>query len=92
MITNEKTFSRVLLLGLLVCVALYAEETVHFLQYGWKSPDTTYWISDISKCQRVAGSSTDLKCPIAGYGLALYRYMEHKDPRHNTPNDIFIVY
>jgi hypothetical protein len=92
MITSEKTFYRALLLGLLLCVALYAEEAVHFIHYGWNSPDTDAWISDISKCQRVARSSTDLECPIAGYGLALYRYMDHKDPGHNTPNDIVIVY
>jgi hypothetical protein len=40
----------------------------------------------------VAGSSTDLKCPIRGYGWALYRYRDHKAPGHDTPNDIFIVY
>jgi hypothetical protein len=92
MITSEKNFYRVLLLGLLLCVALYAEETIHFLHYGWKDPDSDAWISDISKCKRVAGSSTDLKCPIRGYGLALYRYRDHKAPGHDTPNDIVMVY
>ena len=92
MIRSEKTFYRVFLLGLLLCLILYAEEAVHFLHYGWRSQDTDSWVSDISKCQRVEGSSTDLKCPIKGYGLVLYRYRDYKVPGHNTPNDIFLVY
>jgi hypothetical protein len=92
MILSEKTFYRVLLLGLLLCGALYGEETVHFLRYGWNNPDTDAWINDISKCQRVPGSSIDLECPIRGYGLALYRYKEHKEPGHDKPNEIFLVY
>jgi hypothetical protein len=94
MTTNGETFYRVLLLGLLLCVALYAEETVHFLHYGWKSADTDGWISDISKCQRVPGSDTDLECPIRGYGLTRYRYRDrdHKSTGPNVPNKIFLVY
>jgi hypothetical protein len=92
MIQNEKIFYRVLLLGLLLCITLYAEETIHFLRYGWNSTDTDYWINDISKCQRVPGSNTDLDCPIRGYGLTRYRYREHRDAEHDTPNNISIVY
>jgi hypothetical protein len=92
MITSEKNFYRVLLLGLLLCVALYAEETVHFIHYGLNSPYDELWMTDISKCQQVRGSSTELECPIKGYGLVRCRYKNHRDPGHNTPKDLEIVY
>jgi hypothetical protein len=91
MITSEKNFYRIVLLGLLLCVALYAEETVHFLHYGWKSPGDELWGKDISKCQPVPGS-TYLECPIKGYGMARFRYLHHRDPGHYTREDIVIVY
>ncbi len=92
MITNGKIFYRVLLLGLLLCVALYAEETVHFLHYGWKSIDTDSRVSDISKCRRVPASDTELECPIRGYGLTRYRIKDHKDTERSVPNNIILVY
>jgi hypothetical protein len=92
MVHSEKTFYRIFLPGLLLCLALYAEETVHFLHYGWNSPDNAAWIGDLSKCQRVPGSNTDLECQIRGYGLARYRYRQDaKDPKNNMPNHIFFV-
>ena len=91
MISSEKTFYRVLLLGLLLCVALYAEETIHFIHYGLKNP-YELWMKDISKCQRVPGSSTEFECPVEGYGMVRCRYKDHSDPGHNTPKDLVIVY
>jgi hypothetical protein len=92
MFTSERGFYCALLSGLLLCAALYAEEAVHFVRYGWNSPDSAARVRDISKCQRVAGSSVEFECPIRGYGLALYRYSDPRDPEHNTPNDILQVF
>jgi hypothetical protein len=92
MITNGKTFYRVLLLGLLLCVALHTEETIHFLHYGWKSVDTDSLVGDISKCRPVPGSDTELECPIRGYGFTRYRYKNHKDAERSVPNNVLLVY
>jgi hypothetical protein len=89
---SEKAFYIVFLLGLILCAALYAEETAHFLRYGWNSPDSAEWIADLSKCQRVLGSNTDMECQIRGYGSARYRYKKNaKDPKNNMPNHIFFI-
>ena len=92
MIHSERNFYCVFLSGLMLCAALYTEEALHFLHYGWHSPDNDAWISDISKCRRVPGSATDMECPIGGYGMARYRYRnDEKDPRNNMPNHLFFV-
>jgi hypothetical protein len=84
-------FYYALLSALTICAALYVEETVHFVRYGWHSLDSDFRVNDITKCHRVAGSNVEFECPINGYGSALYRYSDHRDPKHNTPNDIFLV-
>jgi hypothetical protein len=90
--TRDKSFYWALLSGLLLCAALYAEETIHFFRYGWHKPDSDARVSDSSKCQRVRGSSEDFECPIRGYGLALYRYKNPNDPKRTLLNDIYQVY
>lgn len=85
---SERYFYRALLAGLLLCLVLYAEEAVHFMRYGWNSPDNDTWGRDVSDCRPVPGRSMDIECPVRGYGLTRYRYLDHKDPAHN---DIFPV-
>jgi len=81
----ERVRSRILTGSLLLCAALYAEETVHFLQYGWNSPDNRPFTRDMSSCRPVPGKAGDVECPVEGYGWARYRYRfaDRRDPRHN---------
>lgn len=88
---SEKIFYRILLPGLLLCLALYAEEAVHFLHYGLISPDNDAWTRDISSCKPVTGNITEIECPVRGYGMARYRYKFHIDPGHHIRNSIFFV-
>jgi hypothetical protein len=90
---SEKTFYRIFLASLLLCLALYAEEGIHFIRYGWNSPDNSPWTRDVSNCQRVPGSSTDIECPVRGYGSARYRYknLGYADPEHKILNSMVFV-
>lgn len=88
MIRSEKTFYRVLAVGLLLCAGLYAEEANHLYRYGWNSPDNDYSTRDMSHCKQVQGRKEDVECPVRGYGWARFRYIDHKDPVHN---DIFFI-
>jgi hypothetical protein len=83
MIRNERAFRRILLSCLALCLALYAEETVHYLRYGWNSPDNSPWTRDLSQCRPVPGSRTDIECPVSGYGMARYRDRNHRPPPYN---------
>lgn len=93
MIQNDKTFYWALGLGLLLCVALYAEEGIHFIRYGLNSPDNDPLIRDVSQCQRVPGSSTDIECPVQGYGSLRYRYenLNFPDPEHKIRNNMVVI-
>lgn len=83
MMRNGRTFHRILVVALALCVALYSEETIRYLRYGWNSPDNSPWTRDLSQCRPVPGSSTDIECPVRGYGLARYRYQQHRTPQDN---------
>lgn len=88
MIRNNRVFYPIFFLSLLLCLGLYAEEARHYMHYGWNSPDNIAWTRDISTCHPVPGSTTDIECPVWGYGMARYRYKDHDDPLHN---DIFFI-
>jgi hypothetical protein len=77
-----------LLAGLMLCLALYAEETLHFARYGWVSPDNDAWTRDISGCHFVPGSSRDIECPVRGYGNARYRFGSRLAPTHR---EVFFI-
>jgi hypothetical protein len=77
MIRNDKVFYRVLAVSVLLCVALYAEETVHFMRYGWSSPDNNFFTRDMTDCKPVPGKITDVECPIRGYGWTRFRYNQN---------------
>jgi hypothetical protein len=83
MIRNERDFRRILLSSLALCLALYAEETVHYLRYGWSGPDNSPRTRDLSQCHPVLGNSADIECPVRGYGLARYRLQNHRPPPDN---------
>jgi hypothetical protein len=85
MIRNDKIFYRVLTVSVFLCVALYAEEVVHFMHYGWDSPDNNFFTRDMSVCRPVPGKSADVECPIKGYGWARFRYNQkyHSYFKHN---------
>jgi hypothetical protein len=93
MMRNDRTYYCVLVLGLLLCVGLYAEETVHFLLYGWNDPDANPLFRDVSNCQRVPESSTDIECPVKGYGSLRYRYkdLNYPDPEHKIRNNMVVI-
>jgi len=85
---QEKFFRPILLAALILCAALYAEETLHFARYGWSSPDNDAWTRDISNCRLVPGSTRDIDCPVRGYGHARYRFGGHQIPTHR---EIFFI-
>jgi hypothetical protein len=72
----------------MLCLVLYAEETLHFARYGWASPDNDSWTRDISHCHLVPGSSRDIECPVRGYGNARYRFGPRQAPTHR---EIFFI-
>jgi hypothetical protein len=74
-----------------LCAALYVEESVHFIRYGSVGDNSDSHVTDIKNCQKVKGTERDYLCPIPGYGMAHYRYGEHKDPKFPSPNHIFFV-
>jgi hypothetical protein len=87
-VLQQKFFLPLILAGLAVCLVLYAVETAHFVRYGWHSPDNDAWNRDISACRPVPGSSTDIECPVRGYGYARYRFGPRQTPTHK---EIFII-
>jgi hypothetical protein len=93
MIDSNKAFYRVFLLCLLVCTALYVEEAIHFLHYGWRSPDNDPLSRNVSNCRRVPRSSTDIECPVSGYGSLRYRYkdLKYPDPEHKMSNSMVVI-
>jgi hypothetical protein len=85
---GDRIFHRILVFALALCLGLYAEEAVHYFHNGWNSPDNFPRTRDLSQCLPVPGSSTDIECPVKGYGLARYRYQNHRLP---PDNDIVFV-
>jgi hypothetical protein len=82
MIFRDKVFERLLITGLLVCLALYTEEGVYFLRHGLHSPDNEPWTRSLADCVPVANSS-EIECPIEGYGMARYRFVAPREPKDN---------
>ena len=87
-ILQQKLFLSLILAGLALCIVLYTVEIAHFVRYGWRSPDNDAWNRDISACQPVPGSSTDIECPVRGYGSARYRFGPRQAPTHK---EIFFI-
>jgi hypothetical protein len=87
-ILQQRLFLPLILASLAVCLVLYAIEAAHFVRYGWRSPDNDAWNRDISACQPVPGSSTDIECPVRGYGHARYRFGPRQAPAHK---EIFFI-
>jgi hypothetical protein len=83
MIRNERAFRRILLFALAFCLSLYAEETIHYLRCGWNSPDDSPRTRGLSQCRPVPGNSTDIECPVRGFGMARYRYQNRRPPPDN---------
>ena len=79
---QKKLFNKLAAWGLLLCLVLYAEETVHFLHYGWKGPDNLLATRDVSDCRPVPGKNMDMECPVRGYGWARVRYKDHDGPNY----------
>jgi len=73
MARSDTTFYGVFLASLALCLALYAEEALHFKHYGWKSPDNMPGGRQLVRCRPVPGTSADYDCPVQGYGWAQYR-------------------
>jgi hypothetical protein len=86
--SNDRTFRRLLALGLALCLALYAEEAIHFLRYGWNSADNDPATRSLANCRPVPGSATDLECPVRGYGMARYR---GPDPKESPPRHLVFI-
>lgn len=80
MMDNDRIFYPVLLAALAICLGLYAEEALHFKHFGWSCPDNDTRTRDITRCQPVAGSATDVECPVEGYGLQRYQFLGANDP------------
>lgn len=76
---RKNTFELTLVTGLTLCLAFYAEETVHFLHYGRSGIPASDTDQIPAFCEPVAGMShSDFECLIDGYGRARYRHLNHQ--------------
>jgi hypothetical protein len=83
--SKNRAFIISLLLGLMICVALYLTEAIHFLHYGWQN-ETYATPKNHAQCKSVNGTSNELDCPVNGYGFARFHitsknhHFVYKDP------------
>lgn len=74
----------VVLAGLVLVLALFAEEGLHLYRYDRKGDRQIVWAADRASCKPKQGSSDYVWCDVPGFGKALYRctgkYCSYQDP------------